>query len=398
MQKHRRPLRTDTRKGIKEEPTRSIAPEVTLELWTRSAGRCEFRGCNKILYKSGVTQRRGNFAERAHIWSFSKDGPRGRGHLRNKTKALNSAHNLMLMCPTCHKEIDADKQGKRFSAVRLQEWKKAHEDRVTRITGINPKRSSRVIVYTAKIDQREISIDEELAHNAMFPERYPHEEHPIDLSNNSQLGDRNGVYWEAENANLRAAFATRVQPLIDGRRAPHHYSLFGFAPIPLLILLGSLFSNKVRSDVYQLHRESEDWAWPKQGNQPSSTIDIIPPSRRNGDPAIVLSLSDAVALPLVGVQGDFRVWHMRARTPGFSLIRRRTQVADFAAQVREIVSKIGAVCGKSTPIHIFPALPISCAIALGRSRMDKIDGPWIIYDYHTANKGFSRAFTIGGTT
>ncbi len=57
---------------------RPAIPETTQrELWARSAGRCEFRGCNKLLYKDGLTQKRSNLAIVSHIVSYSPDGPRG---------------------------------------------------------------------------------------------------------------------------------------------------------------------------------------------------------------------------------------------------------------------------------------------------------------------------------
>ena len=52
------------------EVTRYIKNEVERELWARSAGRCQFDGCNKILFKSSITQERVNIAQKAHIYSF----------------------------------------------------------------------------------------------------------------------------------------------------------------------------------------------------------------------------------------------------------------------------------------------------------------------------------------
>jgi len=57
---------------------RRIEKRVEIELWGRAAGRCEFNGCNRALYKSSVTQEQGNFSEMAHIYSFAEKGPRGR--------------------------------------------------------------------------------------------------------------------------------------------------------------------------------------------------------------------------------------------------------------------------------------------------------------------------------
>ena len=62
-----------------EEVTRHIKREVERELWARAAGRCQFDGCNRPVFKSPVTQEPVNISEKAHIYSFSKIGPRGWG-------------------------------------------------------------------------------------------------------------------------------------------------------------------------------------------------------------------------------------------------------------------------------------------------------------------------------
>jgi hypothetical protein len=55
--------------------TRYVKCTVERELWARAAGRCQFNGCNRPVYKSHVTQERVHVGEKAHIYSFSKDGP-----------------------------------------------------------------------------------------------------------------------------------------------------------------------------------------------------------------------------------------------------------------------------------------------------------------------------------
>ena len=67
------------------EVTRHIPVAVQTELWGRAAGRCEFAGCNKPLWKSSVTSERVNIAQKAHIYSFSEGGPRGNDGIPPKT-------------------------------------------------------------------------------------------------------------------------------------------------------------------------------------------------------------------------------------------------------------------------------------------------------------------------
>jgi len=45
-----------------------------------------------------------------------------------------------------------------------------------------------------------------------------------------------------------------------------HLSVFGLGPIPLLIYLGTLLSNKIATDFFQRHRDAENWTW-KDSNE-----------------------------------------------------------------------------------------------------------------------------------
>ncbi len=52
--------------------------------------------------------------------------------------------------------------------------------------------------------------------------------------------------------------------------------------------------------------------------------------------------------------------------------------------------------GHMAPLSIFPVMPISCAIELGRVRMPKADMSWIIYDQNHKKGKFIKALTISG--
>ena len=53
--------------------SRHINPTAEKELWAKSAGRCQFNGCNRILYKSPVTQEPVNISEKAHLRPLERD-------------------------------------------------------------------------------------------------------------------------------------------------------------------------------------------------------------------------------------------------------------------------------------------------------------------------------------
>jgi len=130
-----------------------------LMMTARAAGRCQFSGCNKLLYKSAVTQESVNLAQKAHIYSFSYKGPRGWGPFKRNTKRLNDINNLILMCHGCHKKIDQDVDGERYSAELLIQWKNDHERRVEIVTGIEPDKKSHVVLYGANIGSEKSHIE-----------------------------------------------------------------------------------------------------------------------------------------------------------------------------------------------------------------------------------------------
>jgi hypothetical protein len=232
----------DARRGA-ADVTRHILPSVACELWARAGGRCEFADCNRLLYKSPVTQERVNISEKAHIYSFSPRGPRGRGPYSKNTAGLNDIRNLMLVCHDCHKTIDQDTTGLRYSADLLKKWKAAHEARIALVTGILPKRKSHVVLFGANIGNERSPLRFDECAEAMFPNRFPAQERPVALSMVCEHEDSSKEYWTTETNNLRTAFERYITPLIHDASLCH-FSLFGLAPQPLLILLGSLFTDK----------------------------------------------------------------------------------------------------------------------------------------------------------
>src|SRR5690242_4918751 len=101
--------------GEAHEVTRHIEHATVATLWGRAAGRCEFAGCNKALWRSALTQEIVNIGQKAHIYSFSSRGPRGNDGIPGNE--LNRHDNLMLVCPECHLKIDNAPDGGRYTVV-----------------------------------------------------------------------------------------------------------------------------------------------------------------------------------------------------------------------------------------------------------------------------------------
>lgn len=377
-----------------QEVTRHIDPKIERELWARAAGRCQFDGCNRIVYKSPVTQESVNIAEKAHIYSFSENGPRGWGPFKWNLKGLNEAGNLMLVCHDCHKTIDKKKDGGQYPAPLLINWKKEHEKRIDIVTGVNPSKKSYVILYGANIGEETSVLQPEHAKWALFPKWYPVEENPVCLSMSWEGKDKEPRYWSTEEANLVRAFERKIHPLVQNNC---HFSIFGFAPIPLLIRLGTLFTDKVASQVYQLQREPEQtWQWADESQ--NTEYLILEPEIFDHPPALVLSLSGKIAHErITAVLGtNVSIWELCINQPNNDFLKTTTQLSHFRRICRELMVRIATRHGNDTPLFIFPAIPVACAVELGRIRMPKAEMPWLIYNQNNKLSSFVMALKIGG--
>ena len=383
------------RQNIKEV-TRYIKKEVERELWARAAGRCQFTGCNRILYKSPITQERVNISEKAHIYSFSEDGPRGWGPFKKNPKSLNNVNNLMLMCHDCHKTIDQDIDGIKYSGVLLQQWKKEHERRVVTVTGIAANRKSHVIFYGSNIGEQRSPLQQEDAMEAMFPDRYPASENSVCLSMTCSHEDKTATFWETESAHLNRVFYQKVLPLIESDQTKH-FSLFSLAPIPLLIQLGTLFTDKISVDTYQPIREPKGWLW--QEFPEGFEFIIKKPEKNDGAPVLVISLSDIINHERIrSVMGEqISVWELTVPEEhiGNDNIRNSSQLSMMRSVIRKLMVMIKNVHEATTPLSIFPAMAVSCSIEMGRARMPKADMPWVIYDQNNKEKTFIKTISIG---
>jgi len=377
-----------------KEVTRHIKSEVERELWGRAAARCQFSDCNRLLYKSPVTQELVNLAEMAHIYSFSKDGPRGWGPFKTNRVGLNDVSNLMLICHDCHKKIDQDKNGERYSADLLKRWKTEHESRVRIATGGTANKRSHVVLYGSRIGDENSPLQTAVAFEAMFPEWNPADDRSVNLSMQSALDDSTKEFWITEEAHLRKEFDRHIRVRVSEAQ-PNHFSVFALASQPLLVLLGTLFTDKVPAVIYQPHREPKTWKW--QPHPDGFRFQINEPADKDGLPVLVFSLSAKINAARIEsvVNGKTAIWEVTIEECGNDFLRSEAQLSMFRELTRKLMVRIKTAHPNAVDLKLFPAMPVSCAFELGRVRMPKADLPWVIYDQNNKHQKFIEALTIG---
>lgn len=371
-----------------------IPNKVQIALWSKSAGRCEYRGCNEDLIGDLVAGREdGKFGFIAHIVADSASGPRG-DKVRSPLLAKDLG-NLMLLCAKHHKAVDVDYLADHPEDVLL-EMKAEHEDRIAIVTGMTPDRAAHVLRFAADIGQRDALVSTRSIFMAMPPDRHPAEGRTIDIElTGSDYADHEASYWTVQQDNLRRVFARKVKERIEQKEIKQ-LSVFALAPQPLLIELGHLLGDIVPVSVHQRYREPATWRW--QAEQPTITYHVREYAGPS-DVAVALKLALSATITddrIKAVLGDdAAIWSLTAENPHNDIMRRPEDLVEFKRHLRQLFDRIKAVHGERATINVFPAVPNSAAVEVGRVLMPKADLPLKIYDQNRSVGGFIPTLTIG---
>lgn len=145
----------------------AIPRKVQSLLWLKAGGRCEFRGCNKILYEDQVTQDPINESNIAHIISWTENGPRGDKVL--SPKLATDISNLMLTCPEHNTLIDSGDNLEKYSVSVLQEMKREHEEAIRKLADLKTELPKRIIELRGMIHGQRPAITFKEEADALFP-------------------------------------------------------------------------------------------------------------------------------------------------------------------------------------------------------------------------------------
>lgn len=361
----------------KNEKRPPIDPKVKLKLWVKSGGRCQYRNCNQILFEDSLTFSYMNKSYIAHIYGYATGS--ARYDAVESPKLEKDFSNLMLMCDGCHRKIDRE-EIKEHPASLLLEMKKEHEDRIEYLTGIDGSYRTRLVVYNAKIGKFNPPVQMNSMRQILAAKNYfPHKDVVYLGPENTVVEDSEGLYWEYENKSLETYFEKKIQPYLNS--SAEHFSLFPFAPMPLLIKLGVLLGDKYKTDTYQYHREPQGWKWNDTSDFGDFTL--IEPASKNGLAVLNISfsanISDDRILDIFPDQ-ETSIWKLTIDNPRLDFLKNAEILSKLRVATRHALGRIKEEHGHDKELHVFPAMPISAAVEFGRSWMPKVDLPLVLYD------------------
>ncbi len=341
-----------------------ISPTVRRDLWVAAAGRCEFRGCCKAVDRDFLTKAKCKVGEYAHIIADSPAGARGVSGLSEKLAADPS--NLMLACFDCHARIDRQGQSNEFTAEQLRAMKREHESRIERIYSATGVVESMPVVMSFPIAGHVPVIDVRNIHYAMLTNsdfsRFPTSTSIHIDQSNFHLQDNDPDFWANAQRALSRQYEQRVLPELTARGGAAHLTIAGFAPIPMLMKLGSLVGDKTPATIMDL--PGEKWLWDTRDACPEPSYTFAVPPKLPREVSVVVSISGRAQHPM-----GREVVEFQAVAPDRGVIRKDAHVQQFRASFNSFLQQLFTAGARV--LHIHPATPLSASIEIGRTLLPK---------------------------
>lgn len=367
----------------------TVSEQERLKLWVRAGGICTI--CKQYLLESGLTARevtRGQFAHNIGRKNSAKS-PRGLNPLPEGER--DTADNAVLLCPTCHGEIDDLRQLDLFEVEKLFELKREHEAFIRDVTGRSQSQRTVVLrlrgfVRGATDDlSRDATTKAVLASTSRFPS-FPFADRlgvEIDLRGLAGEDEADADYYRAATRKIDDLIERSLKPAALDDAVPH-MSVFGLARLPLLVHFGSRLDDTISTDVYQRHRVTESWSWPEGG----VTVAFGHRCDNDGDGASsdgVLIVNASGTVHAHELSRDLQslprfVIEPLGSTPHVDTIATRETLASFEKAVRRLLAELEATHKRIRRLHLFAAAPVSASITLGRSVGWGIHPSLAVYD------------------
>jgi SMODS-associated and fused to various effectors sensor domain len=166
------------------------------------------------------------------------------------------------------------------------------------------------------------------------------------------------------------------------------FAVFSLAPIPLVIYLGFLLSDRVQVRCFQFDRDQASWSW---SNIPISEIDsniqvtVLPNEVINHEVEVVIrvSLSASISLseteeviPDAAAEIDIFV-----EQPNVMWLSNPQQLSKLGQVFRQTLANIRRLFPQCRQIHLFYAGPTGGGVILGQQINPRMNPPVKLYQY-----------------
>jgi hypothetical protein len=190
--------------------------------------------------------------------------------------------------------------------------------------------------------------------------------------------------------------------LVKSRDLNGRVAVFSLAPIPLVIHLGFLLSDRIEAYLFQFDRDRKSWTWdPRLAETADTTIAVhgLPtkPIEEATEVTIRVSLSAQIspqdtqaAAGGTAVEVDVVV-----AEPDVMWLRSREQLAVLGQVFRSTLKSVGEFAPNCRRIHLFYAGPTGGGITIGQAINPRMNPPVELYEYSRQQEPrYRRAVTL----
>lgn len=368
---------------------RKTIPEKTrLKLWIFSGGRCQMGGCNKPLWRNELTMNDGNFAEIAHVIGAKPKA--ARGSVESESLQIEFS-NLMLLCASCHHEIDTNSQY--YPVERLQQMKAEHEERIRlAVERTGDGYRTNILICAIQIGNRFVPIANDDVRDAILP-RYPADDRGLIIQDEHFDADAEPNVWEyfARNQIEKYLYAQFINGF--DQRKIKHLSVFAIGPMALLMYLGKCIGDTIPTKVFQSYRSSPNpWKSQEEIIFDCNFIFNHSKTKDDGGKIIFLKLAISDSLPdskheKMDIQPS-AIYEITVNNPTPHFVQSDIQLTLFIKIYRKVLNKIQENHGADCHIYLLPAVPNSFAVACGQALLPRKDCSITACEFDRQTKNF----------
>lgn len=390
---------TGARRAVRRTP---ISESEKRRVWAAAAGRCEI--CGADLLEGRITHRPMTLGQLAHIVGAQRTEGSPRGMAAMSGADRNKAENLLLICADHHDEIDRDGALDIVTIERLQALKRDREAWIEQVTALGRDRGTAIVRLLANLRGNSLEIPRDVAAAAVlrcdsrfadFPlamDRYGVE---IDLRQLPGEAAPDADYWRTGMAKVDEVVRSRVvDGILTGRIT--HLSIFAFARLPLLVYLGSQLDDNIKAEVYQRQRSTGGWVW--VDDRPIRfTTSWSGDLTATDEAVLILNVSGTIAgaeLPTALAGKPQLRLSPEGEVPAPDILTSRARREAFEAAVRAMFADIEVSAKRIRRLHVFAALPVAAAVALGQAHDPHLRPALAVYARDDATASYTFALEI----
>jgi hypothetical protein len=376
----------------------NIPERVRIALWARTAGRCTI--CNRRLLGDGRTFFHSvTAAELAHNVGATDASGSPRSGAATPELDRESEENLLLACHDCHRLIDDKDHIHFFPQEKLRDLKRVHEQRIEMATANGGLTRTAVIRVGSNVRGAfSIASRREVAETLFALDFLGLVESQWNGDFTCEIGGNAGGkgFWAAGEQQIDDTLTKVKQAVRQGD--VEHISVFPFAPIPLLVYLGSELDDKTTTRIFQKHRGPHaGWSWIADDEPIEFVTEAVSGDRDATEVVLTCEVSSPVEpanLPTELASLPRHVLRPLGITPSPVLITAEQSLANFANTWRTMLAEVETMHPHARHWHLVASIPLSVAVEVGRAFMRNSQPPVTVYE--RTDTGYEAALKVNG--